>query len=75
MSEFRIVTNGRLFRVQKRVKFGFVDYWQYERKIQYGFGCTSTAIIEFKSKEAAQKYIDDALMEEKSPSDRWTVVS
>jgi hypothetical protein len=72
MKKYRILGNGRKFRVQRHVRFGPINYWKHERlyEVRDSYPKVVSRLVEFDALDEARSYIRERLKEEK-PSHRW----
>ncbi len=65
MSEYRVISDGRNFRVQKRI---FCLFWKTEEFVNIGGGLS---YLEFDSLKAAKQHIKDRHKEEIASLPQW----
>lgn len=68
MSEYRVISDGRSFRVQKKI---FCLFWKNEEFVNIGGGFS---YIEFYSLKEAKQWIRDRRKEEVGSAAQWQIV-
>jgi len=77
--QYRIVTNGIVFRIEKLMSRGFFkkkNVWEQVRVFDFGHlsGFVGTKIISYATKEEAQKDMSDYIKHDMAVEHGWTPV-
>jgi hypothetical protein len=75
MKKFRIVSNGKVFRVQRRVKLWFMRYWSDDKyyEVNDTYPKLITHKVEFPTFEEADAYVKSRI-QDVNEHKKWRVV-
>lgn len=76
MNRYRILTNGAKYRVQRRFRFGPINYWrnEYFFVINDSYPKVVKEVLEFENIKDAESFIATCMAAEGSSTGDWWVV-